>query len=313
DGTPAKLPYWVRPEPAKDGWALRSGSGRVIGRMPQGCYFFEQAYYPFQEAADLDGIPQAMQEALWTGVARPPGPLASGADGWQRLTEGARALRASSNRAIIAIFGGALMELGSFLYRHDNFLMLLAGNPKEAHAFLDRVLEMHLARLEAFLGAVGPHVDIITFSDDLGIQTGPMISPKMYRTFFKPRHKVLWSRAKELAPVKTLLHSCGSVRAFIPDFIDNGLDALNPVQVSAAGMDVAELKREFGRDITFWGGGCDAHHVLPRGTPEEVRQHVRGQVAALRPGGGFVFQQVHNVVADVPAANIAAMLQAVNA
>mgnify|MGYP005855310249 CR=1 FL=1 len=90
------------------------------------------------------------------------------------------------------------------------------------------------------------------------------------------------------------------------------MDAINPVQISAAGMDAAELKREFGRDITFWGGGCDTQHILPHGTPKEVREHVRRQVATLRPGGGFVFQQVHNIMANVPAANIEAMLDAVN-
>jgi uroporphyrinogen decarboxylase len=133
----------------------------------------------------------------------------------------------------------------------------------------------------------------------------------MYREFFKPRHAAMWARAKQLAPVKVMLHCCGGVRELLPDLIDAGLDAINPVQVSCRGMDAAGLKTEFGEDITFWGGGCDTQSVLSLGTPEEVRHHVKGQVAALRPSGGFVFQQVHNILANVPPGNIAAMFEAV--
>jgi uroporphyrinogen decarboxylase len=134
----------------------------------------------------------------------------------------------------------------------------------------------------------------------------------MYREFFKPRHQVLWTRAKELADVKVMLHSCGDIRALLPDLIEAGLDAVNPVQISCPGMDARELKAEFGSDLVFWGGGCDTHGVLPTAEPDAVAEHVREQVKTLRPGGGFVFQQVHNIMADVPPANIVAMLDAVN-
>ena len=204
------------------------------------------------------------------------------------------------------------MEIGQFLYRNDKFFMLLAGDPKRAHEFLDRLLEMHLANLEKFLGLVGPYIDIILFGDDLGMQTGPQISPAMYREFFATRHGKMWRRAKELADVKVELHCCGGVRELLPDLIEAGLDAINPVQISCDGMDPRELKAEFGDKLTLWGGGCDTHRVLARGTPDEVRRHVKEQVAILSPGGGFVFQQVHNVLADVPPENVIAMLDAVN-
>ena len=150
----------------------------------------------------------------------------------------------------------------------------------------------------------------VVFGDDLGMQTGPQISPGMYREFFKPRHALLWNRAKARADVRVMLHCCGGVRPLLPDLIEAGLDAINPVQVSCAGMEAAGLKADFGREITFWGGGCDTHAVLPRGTPDEVFEHVRQQIGILRPGGGFVFQQVHNILADVPPENIAAMAAA---
>ena len=114
------------------------------------------------------------------------------------------------------------------------------------------------------------------------------------------------------ADVKVMLHCCGGVRPLLGDLIEAGLDAINPVQVSCVGMAPRELKVDFGARLTFWGGGCDTHFVLPRATPGEIRRHVHGQIAILKPGGGFVFQQVHNILADVPPENIIAMFDAVN-
>ena len=228
---------------------------------------------------------------------------------WQRAR---RRCATSTDRAIIGLFGGNLMEWGQFLFRMDNFLMLLAGEPARMHKFLDAMVEMHLENLRKFLSAVGPYIDIILFGDDLGMQSGPQVSPRMYRKFFYPRHKLLWQTAKQLADVKVMLHSCGGVAAYLPMFIDAGLDILQPVQTTAKDMDPAYLKREFGKDLCLWGGGCDTQFVLPRGTPEEVAADVRERVGILAPGGGFVFQQVHNIMADVPPENIVAMLDAVN-
>ena len=144
------------------------------------------------------------------------------------------------------------------------------------------------------------------------MQNGPVMSKRMYREFFKPRHARLWKRAKELADVKVMLHTCGSVQRLLPDLIEAGLDAIQPVQISAKGMDAAELKRDFGKDITFWGGGCDTQTVLCDGTPQQVRDHVKRQIEIMQPGGGFVFTQVHNIQPDVPPENIVAMFEAVS-
>lgn len=313
DGTPCQMPAWALPERDGPRWVIRSGSGRVIAHMPDGALYFEQTHYPYLEHEDLDDIPGAMSECMWCAVASPPGPLTAGPDGLRRLTEGAQRLRASTDKAIIGLFGGNTLEMGQFFWRNDGFLMMLAEDPDKVHAFLDRLLEIHLANLERFLGAVGPYIDIILFGDDLGSQGGPQISPAMYREYFKPCHKAMWTRAKQLANVKTMLHCCGGVRELLPDLIDAGLDAINPVQVSCAGMSAESIKHNFGDSITFWGGGCDTQRVLPNGTPLEVRQHVRAQVDALRPRGGFVFQQVHNILANVPPENIVAMFDAIHA
>lgn len=313
DGTACQMPRWAAPERGDGEWVLRSRSGRVIARMPDGALYFEQAHWPFYDGPeDLGALGEAFGECMWTAVSTPPGPVGAGPEGPGRLAEGARRLRAGSDRAIVGLFGGNLLECGQFLYRMDEFLMLLAGEPRRAEAFLDRLVEFHLANLERFLGAVGPWIDVILFGDDLGMQTGPQMSPDMYRRFFKPRHSILWRRAKELADVKVMLHCCGGVRPILRDLIEAGLDAINPVQITCTGMDAAELKAEFGKDLTFWGGGCDTREVLPHATPGEVAAHVRRQVEILRPGGGFVFQQVHNILANVPPENIVAMFDAVN-
>jgi uroporphyrinogen decarboxylase len=307
DGTPCKMPAWALPEKADGRWVFRSKSGRLIAHMPEGALYFEQTYFPFSDEKGPATIREAMQESMWNAVGGPPGPGVN----QEQLGEGAKRLRQKTDRAILGGFGGNLLETGQFLYRNDNFFMLLAGEPAKAHKFLDDLVEIHLANLEKYLGAVGDSIDIIKFGDDLGMQSGPQVSPKMYREFFKPRHKLMWTRAKQLANVVVMLHCCGGVRELLPDLIDAGLDAINPVQISCAGMDAAELKAEFGREMVFWGGGCDTQTILPNATPEEVRRHVKEQVRILSPGGGFVFQQVHNILAYVPPRNIVAMFEAI--
>lgn len=309
DGTPCRMPAWALPVKLGAEWVLLAPSGKTMARMPQGSLHFDQTSWPFLDnAEDLSRIEELYAEHMWTGVASPPGPSVSSL---AELAFGARKLRANTDRAIIGLFGGNLLEMGQFYYRMDNFLMMLAGEPQQAHRFLDALMEIHLRNLAGFLGAVGDSIDVIVFGDDLGAQKCPQISPKMYREFFKPRHAQLWARAKQLANVKVMLHCCGAVRQLLPDLIDAGLDAINPVQVSCKGMEAEGLKRDFGKDLTFWGGGCDTQTVLPCASPAEVRQHVLHQCELLAPGGGFVFQQVHNILANVPPENLIAMYDAV--
>jgi uroporphyrinogen decarboxylase len=311
DGSPCQMPVWALPEREPGEWVIRSKtSGRVLAKMPDGALYFEQCHWPYLEGDDFDRLPEALGENMWCAVQSPPGPLVAGPDGVKRLAEGAKKLRESTDRAIVGLFGGNLLEIGQFLYRIDNFLMLLASDPDRANEFLERLVAIHLANLEKYLAAVGPYIDVIVFGDDLGMQNGPQMSRAMYRELFMPRHGRMWRRAKELADVKVMLHCCGGVRPILPDLIEAGLDAINPVQITCAGMDAAGLKADFGDKITFWGGGCDTRFVLGKSSCEEIRQHVRRQVEILNRGGGFVFQQVHNVLADVPPENVIAMFDA---
>lgn len=310
DGTPCQMPRWTAPERRDGEWVLKNRNGLVVGRMPDGAIYFEQCYWPYLEEDDLDRLEEALDETIWVAVQSPPGPLVQGDGGRIALAEGARQLRQRTDRAIIGLFGGNLLEIGQFLYRNDNFLMLLASNPPRVHEFLDSLVELHLANLETFLGAVGPYIDIVLFGDDLGMQNGPQMSPAMYKEYFKPRHARMWRRAKELADVKVMLHCCGSVRPLLRHLVEAGLDAINPVQISCANMRAEDLKHEFGDRLTFWGGGCDTHRVLADGSVQEIREHVRQQIETFKPGGGFVFQQVHNVLANVPPENVLAMFKA---
>lgn len=313
DGRQCLVPRWFNPVRKNEGWYVISRAGEEIAKMPAGALYFEQGFFPFYNEEDLDNLPSALENTMWTSPAlsSPPGPLAGGNEGRKLLREGALNLREGTRRAVIGLFGGSLFETGQFLYRNDNFLYKLAAEPGKVSKFLDRLVEIHLFSLEKYLEDVGDCIDIILFGDDLGMQTGPMISPEMYRKFFKPRHKKMWSRTKELSGAKIMLHCCGGIKELLPDFIEAGLDCINPVQTSCSGMSPEDLKREFGPDIVFWGGGCDTRSVLPHAQPSEIEKHVRRRLEIFGKGGGFVFQQEHNILSDVPPENIVAMFNAI--
>jgi uroporphyrinogen decarboxylase len=192
----------------------------------------------------------------------------------------------------------------------ETFLVDLMTNRKFAEALMDYLAEANVRRFERYAATVGRYVHVIHFEDDLGMQDRPILRPELYRRVVKPYHAQLFRFAKAHCDAYLLLHSDGAIAPFLPDFIDMGIDAVNPIQVSAAGMDPAQLKREFGQHLTFWGGGCDSQAVLPFGTPQQVSDEVKHRIDDLAPGGGYVFSPIHNVQAEVPAENVAAMFQA---
>jgi uroporphyrinogen decarboxylase len=316
DGTSCKIPYYIHVERRGEDWYLLNGNGQELAIQKKGCLYFEQTHFPLKDrdfaADDFLDLEDVLSQTVWTGVASPGAHLPLDEEGLAEMAHRAKTLRMSTNRAIIGLFGGNMFEIPQMLFRMDNYLTFLGLYPEKAIRFSEKLCDLHMKSLEKWLGAVGPYIDIILFGDDLGGQTGPLISPRMYRQVFKPFHRKLWHHAKELADVKVMLHCCGGVRALMDGLIDAGLDAINPVQINAAGMDPAELKAEFGDKITLWGGGCDTREILPRCSPGQVAAHVEELVRLLRRGGGFVFQQVHNILADVPAENVAAMFDAVN-
>jgi uroporphyrinogen decarboxylase len=316
DGTPCQIPRYIHVERRGDDWYLLSENGQELAVQRKGFLYFEQTNFPLKDRGfatdDFSDLGDVLSHTVWTGVASPGAHLPLGEEGLTEMARRAKTLREATDRAIIGLFGGNIFEIPQMLLRMDNYLLFLGLYPDKALQFSEKLCALHMRSLEKWLGAVGPYIDIILFGDDLGGQKGPLISPQMYRQMIKPFHRKLWHRAKELAGVKVMLHCCGGVRELLDDLIDAGLDAINPVQINAAGMEPSELKAEFGDRITFWGGGCDTRDILPYGSPDQVATHVKRLVQLLSPGGGFVFQQVHNILADVPAENVVAMFDAVN-
>jgi len=210
------------------------------------------------------------------------------------------------------VVGCNLFEWGSFLRRLDNFLMDLLLEPDEVERLLDALMEVHLETLKNVCDAVGDVADIVRFGDDLGTDQGPFMHPDIYRKLFKPRHTELCDYVKTHSQMHTFLHSCGSIYKLLPDLIDAGFEIINPVQITSRDMDPARLKAEFGEDITFWGGGADTRYVLNNGTPAQVSEHVTELLEIFSPGGGYVFNTVHNILPDVPPENIVSMFEAID-
>ena len=183
-------------------------------------------------------------------------------------------------------------------------------NEELVEAFLERLTKTIIRSQELFLTEVGDLLDVHFAADDLSGQTGPLISPRLYRRLVKPRWARIISAIKSKTKAKICYHSCGAIDEFIPDLIEIGVDAINPVQVAARGMDSAELKKKYGNKLSFWGGGCDTQRVLPFGSAAGVREEVRRRIRDFAPGGGFIFNPVHNIQPGVPAENVAALFRA---
>ena len=316
DGTDCLVPKFVNLERSEEDWYLIVHERRTA-MMRKGCVFFEQCYYPLADrdfANDpFDDLRAILPQTSWTGVASPGWEYPLNSDGLEKIRAAAERLRQSTDRAIIGLFGGNMFEIPCYLFGMDRYMAYMGLYPDACVRFSEKLYEIHLQNLETWLSAVGSCIDIIMFGDDLGSGKGPLMSPAMYRKYFGIYHKRLWKRAKELVPtIKTQLHCCGGIAPLLGDMIDEGLDSINPVQVGCTGMDPVGLKRKFGDQIIFWGGGCDTRHVLPNGTPEQVRECVRERFTVFSQGGGYVFQQIHNILSEVPPVNIDAMFTEIN-
>jgi uroporphyrinogen decarboxylase len=229
---------------------------------------------------------------------------------FEGLRERALTLKRETPYAVVSGIAGVVYEFCWYLRGLENLFADMMEQPEVVETILDRTLQFWLDWFRLFLDEAGDVVDVIMIGDDLAGQAGPLFSPKIYRRLVKPRQKRLVQYIKSRTPAKLWYHSCGAIREYIPDLLDNGIDILNPVQISAKGMDPGALKAEYGERLVFWGGGVDTQHVLPRGTPAEVRENVRRNLEVFKPGGGYVFNGVHNIQADVPADNVLAMYDA---
>ena len=315
NGADAFYPKWFRPEKQPDGsYLTHDDDGKtVLSRMPVGGTFFDQTYFPYVDGYpdSYDGLDAEMGRILWARYAHSPWDHSKENDFWIKLRQNALHLRQTTDKALLVVCGCNLFEWGTFLRRMDNFLMDLMCEQDNVERILDELMKRHLATLEKVCNAVGDVVDIIRFGDDLGMTQGPFMAPEIYRQLFKPRHKILCDYVKTHSKMHTFIHSCGSISLLMPDLIEAGIEIFNPVQTNANGMDPRFLKKEFGKDCTFWGGGIETVGTLNTGTPEKIREQVLERLEIFSKGGGFVFNTVHNILPDVPPENIIAMFNAI--
>jgi uroporphyrinogen decarboxylase len=315
NGAPAFYPKWFQPELQADGsFVTYDDDGkRILSRMPIGATFFDQTYFPYVDGYPdtYDDLDAEMGRIMWARDAHSPWDHAGEDDFWIQLRERTLKLRQSTDKALLVVCGCNLFEWGTFLRRMDNFLMDLMCDPENVEKLLDQLLVRHLKTLEKVCNAVGDIVDIIRFGDDLGMSSGPFMDGDTYRELFKPRHKILCDYVKANSKMHTYIHSCGSISLLMPDMIEAGIEIFNPVQTNAYLMQPDYLKKEFGAKCCFWGGGIETVGTLNVGSPEQIRQQVLERLEIFSPGGGFVFNTVHNILPDVPPENIVAMFDAV--
>jgi uroporphyrinogen decarboxylase len=225
------------------------------------------------------------------------------------LREAARRVIEEEKRAlVVGNLSAGIFEMYLWTRGFTDGYADFVGRPALMQKIMGRILEMQLAYWEKMFDLLGDMIDVVQLADDFAGQYDMLISPGSYRSYIKPLHKELFDFVRSRGRAKIFLHSCGSIRRVIPDLIEIGLDIINPVQVSAVGMDSAELKREYGKDLVFWGGGVNTQRVFDENhTPQEVREDVKRRITDLMPGGGFVFATVHNIQVNVPPENIMAM------
>jgi uroporphyrinogen decarboxylase len=290
------------PEPRGDLIMDAWGVGRREVRQPAGGRYLEAVYHPLADAtlADLETYPWPAADARGLG------------EGAERE---AKRLFEDTDLALVGRFGGPIIELPIYLCGFERWLVILASDPEFAGALLDKITDIQIALDRVGLQATARYLQMFKVSgEDLGMQTGPLYSPKTYQQVMLPRLRRRWRAARELLDrlnpsVKIMLHSCGGIRPFIPSFIEAGIQVLDPIQPGAAGMDSAGLKLDFGHHLSFHGG-VDIQHVLPFGTEGEVAREVQRCIRALASGGGYILAPAHTVQADVPPANLVAMCRA---
>ncbi len=315
DGTPVLVPAGFNTELEPNGDLLMYPEGdRSVspsGRMPSGGYYFDTIVRQPPIVESSLTVEDNLEEF---------GPITD-ADLKHFRTEAARL--AATGKGVLASFGGtafgdiALVPVPWVKHPKgirdiEEWYVSTSARRDLVYKIFERQCELGLANLEKIRQVVGDSVDaVFVTGTDFGTQSGPFISIKSYRNLFKPFHQAVNNWIHTNTHWKSFIHSCGSVAAMIPEFIDAGFDILNPVQTSAFGMDPAGLKEKFGSQITFWGGGVDTQHTLPEGTPEQIYAEVTERLRIFGKGGGFVFNTVHNVQPRISTENLMALYQAV--
>ena len=276
---------------------LRDEFGVVWSMPDEQQLYMDISYHPLAEASIED-------------IESYPFPDGSDPSRFEGVREEVLRIQENTPYAVSTGIGGVVYEICWYMRGLERWFMDMMENPSFCEALLDKVLKFWLDYYTGFMKEIGDIIDVVMIGDDLAGQSGPLFPPEFYRSVVKPRQKKLVQHIKSLTSSKIWYHTCGAVVEYIPDLMDNGIDILNPVQITAKGMDPEFLKNSFGKELVFWGGGIDSQHILPFVSPDEVRANVKVNMEAFKPGGGYVFNNVHNIQAGVPPENIVAMYEA---
>ncbi len=293
---------------------LPAATGRAVHIFEEGNYyaFFDRwgskLYMPKSRGFYFDWVDFPIKKPTMDALDGYRWPQPDAPEVNAQLGQLAKQLYEHSDYALVgsAVIGGGIFEQPARVMGLQNFLMALISEPAFADRLMETITDIYIESCNGYLDQVGPYIQVFTYWDDVAGQNGWLIKPELYRQMIKPKQKRLVEAIKKKTDAKLFYHCCGAARDLIPDLIDIGFDILNPVQVSAKGMDTKALKAEYGRDIVFWGGGVDTQRILPFGKPQEVAEEVKRRIDDLAPGGGFVFAAVHNIQALVPPQNIVA-------
>jgi uroporphyrinogen decarboxylase len=300
DGSPAMVPENLNPVVSPDGSKeIRGPEGELLAKMPANGYYYENMYHPLTDVASIEELDDLFKfPALSDEEA-------------DKLEERAKYLYEKTDKAILGEFIGTFYEQGQADFGYENYYYNIAAEKELIHHYNERLLEVYLANLKKYLSKVGKYINVIHFGDDLGTQVSLQISVNMYREMIKPYARELYQYVHTHYPhIKCFMHSCGAIYQLIPEFIDIGVDVLNPVQITAKGMDPMALKKNFGDKISFWGGGIETTTIATNGTPDEVEENVRHLMSVFKPYGGFIWNTVHNIQQNVPCENIVRMFEA---
>ncbi len=282
--------------------------GKPLGVIAPEQQYTSQCHWPLSELEEMPSniSPDVLSDNMWAVPCAPFHLDLNSKKDYNEFITTIKSLSKNTDKALMISIGQSFFETGQFLRMSDNFACDLILSKKECIKFFDMLLEQYLYKLDIILDELKDDVQIIQFGDDLGTQKGLWMSVDMIKEMLAPYYKKLWTRVHDRSNCKVFFHSCGSIIDILPTLIDCGLDIINPVQTSAENMTARRLKKAFGKDLTFWGGGVDTQHLLSYGTEEEVREDVKRRLDIFAKDGGYVFNPIHNIMPNVPPQNIIA-------
>ncbi len=299
-GSKCLVPGGFNPKITEQGLEILDSKGKQVAAMPTGSYYFEQTVYPYEGIEEIDQVDALNLKGMSENEL-------------SYLVNEAKRLHDESDKAVMFPIYGRIFEAGMQGWGFEEWLVQLMTNKTMVHHYMEKLAELHIQDLTKVLDSCNEYIDIIRFVDDLGTQTSQIMSLNMYREMIKPYHKRMFEFVKSRYPKqKIALHCCGAIKPFIPDLIDIGVEVLNPVQISASEMDPTTLKREFGKDLTFWGGGADMQFEAISGNLTQLGDHVKKMIDIFGSGGGFIFAPTHNIQADISAEIIMAIYNQAN-